>query len=88
MEIYDLLRIVIMIVIAIVFLVSVTLYLIRGDAPSLSGVEKQIKTSFCNSDADCSGGVCVSSECICFLDSQCGTGGKCDMGTGMCKHYA
>jgi len=84
MEIYDLLRIVIGIVIAIVFLFSVSFYLIRGEASPLSGVSSQMNPAFCNSDADCKEGVCVGGSCTCFLDSQCKVSNRCDMGTGLC----
>lgn len=85
MEIYDLLRLVIGIVIAIVFLISVTLYIVRGNSSPLSSASSQIKTSVCGSNADCSDGVCVAGSCACFLDSQCRSSGKCNMGTGSCK---
>ncbi len=84
MEIYDLLRLVIGIVIAIVFLFALSMYLISGDSPSLENVNKQMKSGFCNTDADCSEGVCVAGECVCFLDSQCKTSNKCNMGIGVC----
>lgn len=86
MPLYDLPRIVIGLVIAIVFLVSVSIFLIRGEASPLSGASKQIvSSSFCNSDADCQEGVCIAGECACFLDSQCKTSKKCDMGIGLCS---
>lgn len=85
MEIYDLLRIVIGIVIAIVFLFAVSMYIMRGEASPLENVGKQLKSGFCSSDADCSDGVCVGGECICFLDSQCKISKRCDMSIGVCS---
>jgi len=85
MEIYDLLRIVIGIVIAIVFLFAVSMYLIKDEASPVSGVAKQLNPAFCGADADCPEGVCLAGECACFLDSQCKTGGKCDMSVGLCE---
>lgn len=83
-EIYDLLRTVIMIVIALVFLFAVSMYFIRGEASPLSGVSNQLNSTFCNADADCKEGVCVGGSCTCFLDSQCKVSNRCDMGTGLC----
>lgn len=83
-SIYDSLRILAGIVLAIVFLFAVSMYLMKGEASPLSGVSEQLKGSFCNTDADCADGVCVGGECICFLDSQCKSK-KCDMSIGLCS---
>ncbi len=82
MEIYALLRIVIGIIVALVFLFGIAIPIFVGKSSPLSKINEKVKSPFCDTDADCEEGVCVSGECICFLDSQCKN--KCDMSIGLC----
>jgi hypothetical protein len=84
-EMYDLLRIVFGVAIALVFLFGVAKPLLIDDSSTLSSAQSKIKSPYCNTDADCSNGVCSGGECVCFLDSQCKASGRCNMGIGLCK---
>lgn len=64
---------------------------ITSDFSIFSNVQKKVGDPYiyaCETDEDCvrdneKQGVCISGECVCFLNEHCSS--KCDIGRGVCK---
>lgn len=88
---YDLVKIVLMIIFTIIILFAAARPFFEQIVPKM---EKEVmKISYgCTSNSDCTAGVCVNGECICFIDAQCFGGAGyaassmvCDKSIGVCK---